>query len=144
MQTVIVFRLAEQQFAFSIDHIREIVLTPAITPLPLASAHYCGVANVRGKVLAIIDLAKQFSIEQPQSADRTFTLVVAHPTHAVGFLIQEMPHTLNVQEDEIETAPYLAQDGLMQFCKSLIKHPKGLIVWLDMPKLLVQEAIAGR
>lgn len=142
MQTVIVFQLAEQSFALSIDYIREIVLTPIITPLPLAPAHYGGVANVRGKVLAIMDLAKRFGITQPElPQERTFTLVVAHPTHSIGFQVQQMPYTLNVQDDQIENTPAFAQDALMQFCKALIKHEKGLIVWLDLPALLEKEVV---
>ncbi len=142
MQTVIVFYLDKQPFALSIDDIREIVLTPPITPLPLAPAYYCGVANVRGKVLAIVDLATQFGIKQDEIGDnRTFTLVISHDTHAVGFRIQEMPYTLSVQDEQIENAPSLAQDALMQCCKSLIKHEKELIVWLDLAKLLVVENV---
>jgi purine-binding chemotaxis protein CheW len=141
MQTFIVFQLAEQSFAISIDHIREIVLTPEITPLPLAPVYYCGVANVRGKVLAIMDLAIRFGMQGKQDAspERTFTLVVAHPTHAIGFRVEEMPYTLNVADELIENAPNFAQDVLMQYCQALIKHEKELIVLLDLPKLLADS-----
>ena len=60
---LVVFTLGKEEFGVDISQVREIVRLVQITYLPKAPAFIEGVVNLRGQVLAVIDLAKRIGIQ---------------------------------------------------------------------------------
>ena len=56
---IIVFKLGDSEYALEIGQIKEVVPTPPISKVPLTPPYIRGIANVRGNILAIIDLEKK-------------------------------------------------------------------------------------
>ena len=61
---LIIFKLGTEEYALSIDQIKEVVLTPRIAKMPQTPSYIKGVANIRGNIIAILDLEQKFGIEQ--------------------------------------------------------------------------------
>lgn len=47
-----------ETFALPVEHLREIVPLPAITPLPACPPWVLGIAHIRGTLLSVLDLAQ--------------------------------------------------------------------------------------
>lgn len=57
---VLPFRLAGQHFAVALDNVVRVLPALLSTPLPGAPATVCGLVNVQGKILPVVDLARRF------------------------------------------------------------------------------------
>jgi purine-binding chemotaxis protein CheW len=65
-----------EEYALVIDQIKEVVITPKVSRIPLTPKYIKGVANVRGDILAIIDLEECFGLAKARrrkKAARTTT-----------------------------------------------------------------------
>jgi twitching motility protein PilI len=69
------FRLAEMQLVAPLDQVLEVLPCPDMTPVPGVKSWLKGVANVRGNLLTIIDLAQYFG-KPPVFADERARLIV--------------------------------------------------------------------
>ena len=56
------FVVSGQRFGIAATHVREVIRHEAARPVPLAPAGVTGVTNVRGEVLAVIDLAVRLGL----------------------------------------------------------------------------------
>ncbi len=85
------FRVGEHNFVSGIDEISEILISPPpVTSIPSTRPWLLGVANVRGNLIAVVDL-KQFLFEQrTHVTGRARVLVVKQSGGNVGLLVDEL------------------------------------------------------
>ena len=139
---IIVFRLGNEEYGLLIDEIKEVVITPPIAKIPLAPPYIKGVANIRGNILAIVDLEEKFMLKPAEAeADERkshYSLVVESPTHKMAILVKEVPNTLSVGRALIDQSPGLiAQTGEHKgYIKGIIKLEKRLIILIDLLKII--------
>jgi chemotaxis signal transduction protein len=73
---------------FPLEHLREIVPRPPVTPLPFAPPWLEGVAQVRGRLLGVVALAPLLGAPARDGSGAPGHLVVAdHPDGPVGFAV---------------------------------------------------------
>lgn len=60
---VLVFTLANERVGLEAEHVREVCPPMELTPIPCTPAFVAGVINVRGDILAVIDLKVYFEIQ---------------------------------------------------------------------------------
>ncbi|WP_019673470.1 chemotaxis protein CheW [Psychrobacter lutiphocae] len=74
----VAFTLAGEQLVAPIGEVTEVVATPqAVTTVPLAKPWLLGVANVRGQLLPLVDLAKFLNLQRQHSKQKTYSLTQA-------------------------------------------------------------------
>lgn len=143
---LIVIRLGDEEYGLQIGQIKEVVPTPHITRLPQTPSFIKGVANIRGNVIAVVDLEEKFSLKQQNNQDdNKYTLVVESDEIKMGILVRELPNTLNVQQSQIEDSSNIIQDdGLDQsYIKGIVKLEDRLIILLDIFKTLSESELNG-
>src|SRR6266446_5169387 len=75
---VIVFTLANERYAIETCHVREVIRFSDFTPLPGAPEFLVGVTNLRGHILAVVDLRKFFGVAARGLTDLSRVLVLGH------------------------------------------------------------------
>jgi purine-binding chemotaxis protein CheW len=144
---VIVFKLGSEEYGLPIDLIKEVVITPTITRIPLTPKHIKGVANVRGTILAVVDLEQRLSIHDESSqkeADKpNFLLVVESEDYKMGILVKEVPNTLSVSEKNIDLSPGLLNESSSEksYVKGIVKSENRLVILVDIFKLVSKEEV---
>lgn len=150
---LIVFKLAGQEYAFFIDQIKEVVITPTITPVPLTPSYIKGVANVRGDILAITDLEERFDLKSQEDSKQptdtkintkknNFTLVIASEEIKMGILVKELPNTLTVLEtDMIQPSMIYENEEEKNYILSIVKLQERLIIVIDLNRIVLKEDI---
>lgn len=137
---LIIFKLGGEEYALNIDQIKEVVLTPSIAKIPHTPKYIKGVANIRGNIIAIVDLEEKFEIqdERNHNVKNSYTLVVANEDIKIGVLATEVPNTLTVYENDIDTSSTVIQySNLKEDCiKGIVKTPGRMIILVDMIKLM--------
>ncbi len=142
-QQIVVFKLGGEEYGLEIDKIKEVVITPKISKIPLAESYIVGVANVRGNILAIIDLEIKFGLKT-LSEPATYTLVLDDEKAKVGILVKEVPNTLTVPVSAIEPASATLQElgGDKRFIKSIVKLGNRLIFLIDIHSVVSKDLVS--
>ncbi len=140
---LIVFKLGKEEYALHIDQIKEVVLTPGIAKIPQTPEYIKGVANIRGNIIAIVDLEKKFGLlkSSEDEAISHYTLVVESEAFKIGILVKEVPNTLTVSETSIDhSSTVLQYSNLDQKCiKGIVKFGSRMIIMVDMIKMMEME-----
>ncbi|MER3546446.1 MAG: chemotaxis protein CheW [Rhodanobacteraceae bacterium] len=110
------FRVADRVFVSSIHEVNEILSMPSnVTPVPATRNWLLGVANVRGNLIALVDL-KQFLLEQrTHVSERTRVLWVKQPGGGVGLLVDEVLGQRNLTDEQRVDAEGEADERLARF-----------------------------
>ncbi|TAM93288.1 MAG: chemotaxis protein CheW [Rhodanobacteraceae bacterium] len=110
------FRVGDHHFVSGIDEISEILMSPPpVTSIPSTRPWLLGVANVRGNLIALVDL-KQFLFEQhTHVTGRARVLVVKQGGGNVGLLVDELVGQRNLTDADRAEAEGEADPGLARF-----------------------------
>ena len=137
------FRLRDEEFGLDIGSVREITRVADITHIPEAPSFVYGVTNLRGQVIAVIDLARQFGLAPQQELPETAKIVVTEiKGQTVGMLVDEVPEVLKIADENIEPAPELIQtEAGKDYIKGVGKLDNRLIILLDLEKLLAPHEV---
>ena len=138
---LIVFKLDGEEYALPIDQIKEVVLTPRVAKVPQTPDYVIGAANIRGNVIAIMDLEQKFGLNKNLNFDQIktyYTLVIENESYRVGVLVKEVPNTLTVDIDEIDQSKDVIQfSALDERCvNGIVKTNDRMIILVDMIALL--------
>ena len=143
---IVVFKLGNEEYGMQIDHIKEVVITPNITRMPQSASYIRGVANVRGNVIAILDLEERFNLERVilEKGGR-YTLVVESDEMRMGLLVSDVPNTITVNSAEIDTNVGIVGDGQTDsnYIKGIVKSGNRLIILVDIFKVVDQDAVTS-
>lgn len=143
---LIVFRLGDEEYGLQIGQIKEVVPTPHITRLPQTPPYVKGVANIRGNIIAVVDLEEKFGLKnESDEAANNYTLVVESDEVKMGVLVRELPNTLNVKLSQIEDSANIIQDGTadQSYIKGIVKLEDRLIIMLDVFKTMSESELNG-
>jgi purine-binding chemotaxis protein CheW len=137
------FRLRDEEFGVDIGSVREITKVGDIIRIPEGPSFIQGVTNIRGQIIAVIDLAKQFGLAlQEELSDSARIVVTEVNGQTLGILVDEVPGVLNLPGENIKPTPEVIQTKIKKdYIKGVGKIEKRLIVILDLGKVLApQEA----
>jgi len=92
----VTFAVAGEMFAVPMGPVQEIIRVPDVARLPLAPAVLDGLANLRGRVLPIINLRRLFHCA-PQDHDDATRAVVINLGQPLGFVVDRVASVLSVE-----------------------------------------------
>jgi purine-binding chemotaxis protein CheW len=101
LETGVVERMAllvvgSHRFAVAIDRIREIIPARPYTPLPGSGPHVCGLINLRGRIVTVLDLGARLGLD-PASADPEHSVVIVEQDGRVaGLAVSEVSRIVDV------------------------------------------------
>jgi twitching motility protein PilI len=107
------FSLLGQHFVTPMSEVAELMRAPTATRLPGVKPFVLGVANVRGRLMAVLDLAMFFGASSVLPRGLRRVLAVEDDAHYFGFLVDE---SLGMQHfpSEAFTADVEEVDGMFQ------------------------------
>ena len=140
---LVIFRLRNEEFAAEISAVLEISRVLDITHVPDAPGFITGVVNLRGQVMAVIDLAKQFGLGSQAELSKTARIVVVEIRgETIGLLVDEVPEVLRIAQDDIEPTPDILQTAVSKhYVKGVGKLGERLVMLLDLEKILEPQEV---
>ena len=139
----VIFRLQDAEFGAEISSVLEISRMLEVTRLPEAPGFIEGVVNLRGQVIPVIHLARQFKLSSGPLTSKTARIVVVDVGgETVGLMVDEVPEVLRMPETQMEPPPELTQSGVKQdYIKAVAKLGERLVIILDLSKVLALQEI---
>ena len=96
--------VGEHRFAVAIDRIREIIPARPYTSLPGSGSHVCGLINLRGRIVTVIDLGARLKLA-PASANPDHSIVIVeHRGRLAGLAVEEVARIVDVDTAALQDA----------------------------------------
>ena len=119
---LLLFRLqGERLFGINVFKVREIIRTPAITPVPHSDPRVLGLATLRDLSISMIDLGRAIGLPPVDLSQPTFTLVTEFNHRMQGFVVRAVEriaylswHSIALPPPALAEAPYLTAVARLQ------------------------------
>ncbi|QHW34162.1 chemotaxis protein CheW [Paenibacillus rhizovicinus] len=90
MMKYIEIELNEKPYALPLSETQEIIRLQPITEIPNARAYVCGVINLRGLIVPVVDLRERFHMPNPRTSNDMRIVIVKTEAEVVGLLVDRV------------------------------------------------------
>ncbi|HLW56161.1 MAG TPA: chemotaxis protein CheW [Bacteriovoracaceae bacterium] len=132
------FALGKESYAIELLKVKEVITPPEMTPIPKAPSYVCGLMNLRGLVLTVIDLRKKLSITPSEDTSQNGVIIFDLGERLVGVVVDSIQRVLNVEEDNIKPVP--DSDKNNSYILGVLQQESKLVMWID-PSILLDADI---
>ena len=134
---VIVFQLADKEYAIPVSHVQGIEKLMHITRVPKTPYFVKGVINLRGVVTPIIDLRERFALPISSNEETTRIIIVMLDNMDVGFVVDSANDVLDIPIESIGQQPEVVGSLEEEFISGVVKLDNRLLILLHLDKILV-------
>lgn len=136
----VTFSVANETFAVPLEPVQEIIRAPQVAQLPLAPPALAGLANLRGRVLPILDLRYAFGLPHREADDATRAVVIGEGL-PLGFLVDQVRSVIEVQPEAIQAVDQLQTVTRMDLLTGVIQLPRVGASGVDLVLVLDYERV---
>jgi len=137
---LVVFKIGKEEFGVPIGEVKEIVRLIPVTPVPRAPDFVEGVVNLRGQILAIIDLAKKLKLTPSPRSDKNRIVVIEFEDNIIGMIVDEVLEVLRLASDNIDNTPELISTEIHEeYLKGIGKLGDRLLILIDLARVFSHE-----
>lgn len=141
------FVLATEEYAIDILRVQEIKGWSKVTVIPNTPNYICGVINLRGTIVPIIDLRLRFGLERLDYGQMTVVVVVKVLANngrerIMGIVVDAVSDVYDVTEAEIKPPPDFGSVISIEFIKGLATVSDKMVIVLDIDRLLNSDELA--
>lgn len=133
---VIVFQLADKEYAIPLSNVQGIEKLMHITRVPKTAKYVKGVINLRGVVTPIIDLRERFGIPVSDNEETTRIIIITTDEMEVGFVVDSANDVIDIPVSSIEQQPEVVGSNEVDFISGVAKLENRLLILLHLDKVL--------
>ncbi len=135
------FNVGHEQFAVDILRVQEINRMMSLTQVPQSPPGVCGVINLRGQIVPVLDLRTLMGLEVPEQSDDSRIIVVETQGATVGFIVDAVHQVLQIDPKIIETTPSIMHCADASYVQGVAKLNETLLILLDIDQLMPSESL---
>ena len=134
---LLLFRLdGPQLYGINVFKVREVLQCPKLTMIPKSHPVVCGVANIRGATIPILDLAMATGSGPLQDQSSPFVIITEYNTKTQGFLVRSVERIVNMNWEDIHPPPKGA--GRDHYLTAVTRLDEQLVEIIDVEKVLAE------
>jgi len=133
---LVVFALGEERLALPMSAVREIVRPLPLVPVPRAPELLLGLANLRGRVLPVLDLRRLVGAAPREPDEATRVLVLEWRGSRLGLVVDAVHRVLEAAADALETARGAAAALATGVLAGVVRDGAEVVQVLDLDALL--------
>jgi len=135
---VIEFSLAYERYAIESAYVREVYPLKEFTPVPCTPPFVFGMVNVRGRILAVIDIRKFFDLPEKGLGDLNKIIIVHKGEKEFGILADSIAGTRSIPVSDIQPSLPTLTGIRAEYLKGVTEER---LVVLDAAKILIDKKI---
>lgn len=129
------FALAGLRIGFGIEHVREVLAAPDVTPVPLAPPAVVGLMNLRGRILTVVDARTRLGLPAGDHVRPTH-VIVEHAGEVVSVVVDADDEVIDVDDAALGPVPTTVSEPIRLCATGAYQLSPGLLVVLDVDSLL--------
>ncbi|MCC5647577.1 chemotaxis protein CheW [Nostoc sp. CHAB 5824] len=143
-QQICTFFLKGVYFGIDVQHVQEVIHPQAMTRVPLAPPDICGLINLRGQIITVIDLQRRLEMSEPQTQSTTklvdaaqgFNIIVCFDREVVSLFVDEVGDVLELAQNIFQPPPATLKGRMRQMLAGAYPLPDGFLLVLNVEKIL--------
>ena len=142
----VVFRVGHGEYAIPAADVLQMDAFSGATPVPGAPAFVAGLVQVRGRVLPLLDLRARFGLPALDAAAGEIgrrIVVGQHRGRPVGLLVDSAREVIRLAPDDFKPPPRMVAEEAAGLVKAGAQVGPRLLLMLDFPKVIGEEALDG-
>jgi purine-binding chemotaxis protein CheW len=136
---LVVFTIDGVMCALKIDEVQEIKRVIQINYVHQAPDYVCGVINLRGQIVTVIDLRKRLNYPAAVVSEKSRLVVVKRCDEQIGLLVDTIEDAVIAKAEDILGPPSNIQGVEDRFFMGVYKTPETLVTILDLKEILEKE-----
>ena len=143
MNSYLSFKLGDELFAVHVSKVLNILEMVPITRVPKSHETIVGVINLRGSVLAVVDIRMKFDLAESEYTKDTCILVlqvvIDEEIVDAGAIVDSVHSVLEVDENQILPPPTVGVKYKSEFVTGMVKEDGKFVMILDIDKIFALE-----
>jgi purine-binding chemotaxis protein CheW len=138
-QQICTFYLNGSYFGIEIEDVQEIIRQPSLTRIPLAPPEICGLINLRGQIIPVVDLACRLALRATSCAidvETAYNIIVHTIEDTVSFIVDDIGDVLHCSSTAFEPPPSNLHPQMRAFLKGTYKLDQDFLLVLNTAKIL--------
>ena len=125
------FEVADQLFGLDVAKVQEVLSFGEYTPVPLASSAVGGLFNLRGQVIAAVDLRVQLGLPRRDFEGAAMNVIVRTEEESVSLLVDRIGEVIEVPDTAFEPPPDTLTGPARHLISGAFKLDGRLLLALD-------------
>jgi purine-binding chemotaxis protein CheW len=138
------FLLGDEEYGVEILRVQEIKGWESVTHIPNTPDYLCGVLNLRGTIVPVVDLRLRFEMPAREYTPTTVVVVLnvgEGVQRTVGVVVDGVSDAHNVLPEEIKPSPDFGTSISTDFISGLVSIGSEMMMILNIDRLLRVEAL---
>ncbi len=136
---LLTFNINDEIFALDLNYVREVIDKPEIMPVPDAPEFVLGVINLRGEILATIDMKLKLDLGATDISEDDMIIIAEFGNYSTGLLIKNFPTVVQSAEELLEEPTIIQPSIEIELIRGVVELEDDVIVLLNLEKLLERE-----
>lgn len=139
----VVFRVDDVQYGVPVSEVQSVEQVVAVTPVPRTLPIIRGVFEIRGKIAPLLDVRTRLhgGFASESVLEDTYVLIIEAGGMDAGFVVDEVNDVVQIEDNMIHPTPELVGGVRAEYMRGVVHREGGLLILLDLPKLLVSAEI---
>ena len=129
------FFLEGHCYGVPVECVREVLRQHEIRRVPLAPREVCGLINLRGQIVTVIDLRRRLSLPERNPLQCGTHVIVECNSGVVSFLVDSLGDVREMAADQFESPPATLRGVGRELIVGTYKTPQDLFMVLDVAQL---------
>ncbi len=134
--TLITFSLDKMNYALDVVHVNEIIPLPEITPMAKLPSFFCGVINLRGSALPIIDLRKRLELEREEYRLSDDIIVIHINDQTMGLIVDKVLTVVDIESSQILPPPKMNEEIDIRHLAGVVQVESSLLMLINLNAIL--------
>lgn len=134
---LVTFALDKEEFGIPIAQVREVIRVGEITRVPQARQHVRGVTNLRGRILAVVEIRTRMGLSVAELTPSSRVIVVGVHDRTLGILVDGVSQVVKLPAKTVAPAPEEVLSSNVDYITGVARWNSRLIILLDLEKVLL-------
>ena len=140
------FSLGRESFALDIATVREVLELSTITKIPRTPEFMCGVINLRGHAVPVVDMRLKMGLAHSNFTVNTCIIIVEinyeGELTVMGALVDSVSEVFEMPPESIEPAPRMGAAVNAEYIQGMGRQNDQFIIILDINRVFSAEELA--
>ena len=137
------FEVAGQLFGVEVEAVQEVLSFNEYTSVPLAPAAVGGLFNLRGQVIAAVDLRVQLGLPRQTLSGPVMNVILRGDDEPVSLLVDRIGEVIDLEDSEFEPPPETLTGPTRDLVLSTVKLEGRLMLTVDVAQAVDPARVAA-
>jgi purine-binding chemotaxis protein CheW len=141
------FTLNNEVFGIATGRVLEVLDYTDITPVPQTPEFMCGVINLRGSIVPVVDMHRKFGLPASERTVNSCIIIVSATVDgeqtSIGAVADSVREVLDLDPTTIEETPRMGTRLNTDFIRGVGKHNEEFILLLNIDTIFSADAFTA-